>query len=208
MRFTTKNYCLRNFNGVSHTTLNPNGPGVVRIHLVPAKEPWKDPSMVILNGQDIIPINPTWAVMLDILIKEINPYHGREITEEDIDSIIDNTIAKARKIYFFTSKKRMMNDIKLIMNTLVAVAYGEEPPVEIGYIPLGEYATKMRAPHRMDLMVSAMTKNGYWHCNQKCLHCYAAGQKESEVVELSTEEWMEILDELKEIGIPQVRGTR
>lgn len=207
MRFTTKNYCLRNFNGVSHTTLNPNGPGVVRIHLVPAKEPWKDPSMVILNGQDIIPINPTWAVMLDILIKEINPYHGREITEEDIDSIIDSTIAKARKIYFFTSKKRMMNDIKLIMNTLVAVAYGEEPPVEIGYIPLGEYATKMRAPHRMDLMVSAMTKNGYWHCNQKCLHCYAAGQKESEVVELSTEEWMEILDELKEIGIPQVTFT-
>jgi hypothetical protein len=163
--------------------------------------------MVILNGQDIIPINPTWAVMLDILIKEINPYHGREITEEDIDSIIDNTIAKARKIYFFTSKKRMMNDIKLIMNTLVAVAYGEEPPVEIGYIPLGEYATKMRAPHRMDLMVSAMTKNGYWHCNQKCLHCYAAGQKDSEVEELSTEEWMEILDELKEIGIPQVTFT-
>lgn len=207
MRFATKNYCLRNCNGVSHTTLNPQGPGVIRIHLVFSKYPWKDPSMVILNGQDIIPINPTWAVMLDILIKEINPYHGREITEEDIDSIIDNTIAKARKIYFFTSKKRMMNDIKLIMNTLVAVAYGEEPPVEIGYIPLGEYATKMRAPHRMDLMVSAMTKNGCWHCNQKCLHCYAAGQKESEVEELSTEEWMEILDELKEIGIPQVTFT-
>ena len=174
MRFATKNYCLRNCNGVSHTTLNPQGPGVIRIHLVFSKYPWKDPSMVILNGQDIIPINPTWAVMLDILIKEINPYHGREITEEDIDGIIDSTIAKARKIYFFTSKKRMMNDIKLIMNTLVAVAYGEEPPVEIGYIPLGEYATKMRAPHRMDLMVSAMTKNGCWHCTRSA--CIAMQQ--------------------------------
>ena len=65
----------------------------------------------------------------------------------------------------------------------------------------------MNAPHRMDLMVSAMTKNGQWHCNQKCVHCYAAGQVHSEEEELSTEEWKEILDRCRKAGIPQVTFT-
>ena len=28
----------------------------------------------------------------------------------------------------------------------------------------------------LSMMGSAMTQDGAWHCNQKCLHCYAAGQ--------------------------------
>ena len=47
----------------------------------------------------------------------------------------------------------------------------------------------MTAPHRMDLMVSAMTRDGAWHCNQKCLHCYAAGQPLSDTPELTTAQW-------------------
>lgn len=62
------------------------------------------------------------------------------------------------------------------MESLIAIAQGQEPPVEVGTLSLGDYAPYMSAPHRMDLMVSAMTQDGAWHCNQKCLHCYAAGQ--------------------------------
>ena len=65
----------------------------------------------------------------------------------------------------------------------------------------------MRAPHRMDLMVSAMTKDGKWHCNQNCVHCYAAGQKQAEEKELSTSEWKEIIDKCRKAGIPQVTFT-
>ena len=192
---------------VSHTTLNPLGPGVIRIHLVPSKEPWEDPSVVILNGQDVIPINPTWAILLNLLINEINWFNGKEITEDDVRSIINSTLKNAKKIFPKTRKNRMKNDVKLIFDSLVAVAYGKEPPVEIGYIPLGEYAPAMKAPHRMDLMVSAMSKNGLWHCNQKCLHCYAAGQTEADVPELTTNEWKYIIDRLKNIGIPQITFT-
>ena len=46
----------------------------------------------------------------------------------------------------------------------------------------------------MDLMVSAMTRGGAWHCNQKCLHCYAAGQPLGESRELTTAEWKDVLD--------------
>ena len=59
----------------------------------------------------------------------------------------------------------------------------------VHYMNIGDYAPFMQAPHRMDLMVSAMTKNGRWHCNQKCVHCYAAGQTLSDEEELSTDDW-------------------
>jgi MoaA/NifB/PqqE/SkfB family radical SAM enzyme len=87
------------------------------------------------------------------------------------------------------------------------VAYGKEPSESIGYMTLGEYAPFMTAPHRMDLMVSAMTRDGHWNCNQKCLHCYAAGQIHSETPELSTEEWKKIIDQCRRIGIPQLTFT-
>lgn len=207
MKYLLKRYCERNFTEVSHTTLDPEGPGVVRMHLVPSKEPWKDPSVVIINGQDVIPINPSWAVLLNALIERINQYSGREISKDDARNIINTALGDVKKVFPLTSKNRMRKDMKLIMSSLVAVAYGKEPPVEIGYIPLSEYSTKMKAPHRMDIMVSAMTKNGHWHCNQKCLHCYAAGQKEAETTELTTEEWKMAIDKIREAGIPQLTFT-
>lgn len=207
MKLLEKWYCQRNFNQVSHTTLNPYGPGVIRIHLVPPKEPWKQPSVVILNGQDVIPIYPTWAILLNLLICEVNQYAGQELSEDNVRSIISSVLEEAKKVFPTTSKNRMKKDIKIIFDSLVAVAYGKEPPVEIGYIPLGEYAPHMKAPHRMDIMVSAMKKDGKWHCNQKCLHCYAAGQDEAEVEELTTDEWKRVIDRLKTIGIPQITFT-
>ena len=49
-------YARAHFNEVHHTTLNPEGPGVVRIHLVPPKMEDDEigPSVAIINGQDII----------------------------------------------------------------------------------------------------------------------------------------------------------
>ena len=65
----------------------------------------------------------------------------------------------------------------------------------------------MKAPHRIDLMISAMVKDEHWNCNQKCLHCYAAGQIYSEKKELSTEEWKKIIDKCRKVCIPQLTFT-
>ena len=35
---TPKKYMRENFKEVAHTTVNPEGPGVVRIHLIPPKQ--------------------------------------------------------------------------------------------------------------------------------------------------------------------------
>ena len=79
--------------------------------------------------------------------------------------------------------------------------------IDVGQMSIGEYAPNMRAPHRMDLMISSMKKNNLWNCNQKCIHCYAADQKLSETKELSTEEWKKIIDICKKECIPQLTFT-
>ncbi|MBR6391206.1 MAG: radical SAM protein [Lachnospiraceae bacterium] len=203
------NYIKENLNEVKHTTLNPEGPGVVRIHMVPPKYDGPEPveSVVILNGQDIIPINVSWAVLLSMLIDAINEYHGRPITEEDTQKIIESTLIASRKVYRFIPKSIIKKDIYRIMNTFKQIAYGEKPDETIEYINIGEYADNMRAPHRMDLMVSAMTREGRWHCNQNCIHCYAAGQDQAGEEELSTEDWKKILDKCRKICVPQVTFT-
>jgi len=183
-------YALENYSGVLHTTLNPEGPGVVRIHLVPPRceEGYVAPSVAIINGQDIIPVSPAWSILLSELIKEINKYSGREVTQEDVDNIVKATCKRVRKVFPVISNKRFKQDIYTIMNTFKQVAYGETPDEEIGFMSLSEYAQYMRAPHRMDLLVSSMVKDDKWHCNQNCVHCYAAGQELVSENELSTEE--------------------
>ena len=202
-------YMTDTFDEVLHTTLNPDGPGAIRIHLIPPKreENALNPSVVIVNGADIVPVGFAWAVLLAEMIRETNCYDGKEIGEADIEKILDRAAESAKQIMPFFSAKRLRKDAGTIFETLRQIAYREEVTTDVSYMSLGDYAAFMKAPHRMDLLVSAMTKDGKWHCNQKCVHCYAAGQALSGEEELSTEEWKRILDKCREIGIPQVTFT-
>ena len=202
-------YAAQNFSEVHHTTLDPEGPGVVRIHLVPPQvhDGEIGASVAILNGQDVIPVNTSWSILLTEFIRAVNEYSGRPVSDGDVERILAQTCAGVKKVYPLVSRKRLRRDIHTIMETFRQVAYGEIPDQPVDYFTLGEYAPQMRAPHRMDLMVSAMTRDGRWHCNQSCVHCYAAGQAEAEEPELSTEAWKQILDRCRAAGIPQVTFT-
>ena len=197
------------FDQVLHTTLNPDGPGAIRIHLIPPRreENALNPSVAIINGSDIVPVNFVWAVILAEMIRETNQYDGKAIGETQIRDILDKTADHVKQIIPVFSKKRIEEDIRTIYQTLKQIAYREEVTTEVRYMSLGEYAQYMSAPHRMDLMVSAMTKDGKWHCNQKCIHCYAAGQALSEENELPAQDWKQILAKCRAAGIPQVTFT-
>ena len=197
------------FSEVLHTTLNPDGPGAIRIHLIPPKpeEDTLNPSVAIINGTDILPVNFIWAVMLAELIRETNRFDGRAIGEMDIQSILERTAGNVKQILPLYSLDRITRDLQTIYTTISQIAYREEVTTDVYFMSIGEYAPLMQAPHRMDLMVSAMTKGGRWHCNQKCVHCYAAGQTLSGEEELSTADWKRILDACRSAGIPQVTFT-
>ena len=204
-----KAYMDSAFSEVLHTTLNPDGPGAIRVHLIPPKteDHAFGPSVAIINGTDILPVNFIWAVILAELIRETNHYDGMQIDQTDIQKILDRTAGNVHRIIPVLSLKRIQKDIQTIYPTIRQIADREEVTTKVQYMSIGDYAPFMRAPHRMDLMVSAMTKEGAWHCNQRCVHCYAAGQTLSGEEELSADDWKKILDRCRSAGIPQVTFT-
>lgn len=195
-------------NRVRHVTLDPDGPGVVRIHLIPCTKPDRDtPFVAILNGQDILPLNLSWAILLTNLIEALQPHAGTELKDADWAAINAQAVAATRKIYRKTEPLQIESDLQMMLDTLIAVARGKEPPLHIQPISLAQYAPRMAAPHRMDLMISTMVKDNAWHCNQKCLHCYAANQPLSAVPEMDTDQWLAVIEKCRGIGIPQLTFT-
>lgn len=204
-----QDYMNQEFTEIRHTTLNPAGPGCIRMHLIPPMLDSEElnQSVVIVNGTDIIPVNFLWTIILAELIKHVNKYDGSAISEEELAKIMTNTVESVKAIVPLISRKKIAADIQTIYTTMKQIAFREEVTTPIEHINIGDYADYMNAPHRMDVMVSAMTKNGTWHCNQKCVHCYAASQNHSDEEELSTEDWKKILDKCRSVGIPQVTFT-
>lgn len=197
-------------NGVSHCTFNPEGPGVVRIHLIPPKFRLfrSNAYIVILNGYYLLPIGYSWALVLSNFMREVNRFDGMPIREADEDAILRNTIQNVRKVYPSASEAEVQADLQELLDVLFAVARGNDPEVEIEKLSIRAYGKNMTAPHRMDLMVSAMTDScGKWQCNQKCVFCYAAGQQMAAVEELPTQQWKLVIDRLDAARVPMVTFT-
>lgn len=208
MTWREKRYRRAHLSCARHITLDPKGPGVVRIHMIPPRtESPEDPFLLLLNGAQLVPLTLSWAVLLANFMDRLEPFSGCEISEEDWAGMVRGAVDETHRTYPRTDRALLQEDLELMLRSLVAIAQGREPDVAVGALTLGEYADKMSAPHRMDLMVSAMTRGGTWHCNQKCLHCYAAGQPMGESRELTTAEWKDVLARLRAANIPQVTFT-
>ena len=177
--------------------------------MIPPKFSWFRfaPSTVILNGKDVLPINESWAILLTEFVKRVNEFGDGSMDEEALEIILSETFNSVRKVYPSVSKEMLRDDLRTIVNTFDDIAKNEVPALDIGTMSLAEYMPNMTAPHRMDLMVSAMAKDGHWACNQHCLHCYAAGQKYASVQELPTEAWKYIINKCYEARIPQLTFT-
>ena len=92
MRTTKRelNYAKENFTEVYHTTLNPEGPGVVRIHLVPPLilDDQVGASVAIINGQDVIPVNTSWSILLAEFIIHHQGYHAFFVIHEHFFQLV------------------------------------------------------------------------------------------------------------------------
>ena len=208
MTHREERYAQEHLRLVRHITLDPRGPGVVRIHMLPPRQDAPGaPFLLLLNGAQLVPLNLSWAVLLSCLMYRLEKYDGQELGTEVWEQVLTQSAKDARKVYPHTRRSLLLSDLHLLLRSLTAIARGEEPETEVEPLSLGEYASEMTAPHRMDIMVSAMTKDGCWHCNQRCLHCYAAGQPMGETAELSTAEWKTLLRKLRDANIPQVTFT-
>ena len=204
-----KLYELANWKQVVHTTWNPDGPGVIRMHMVPPKfTPFKiTDSLVIINGSEILPVNESGAILLTEYVKNINAFGSGPMTDEQLEIIIRKTFRGVKKVFPRVKDDVLKDDLYYYIGLFEAVAKGEAVDYDNSSLSIGEYARHMSAPHRMDLIVSAMTRDGRWNCNQKCVHCYAADQKCAEEKELSTDEWKRVIAKLRKQKISQLTFT-
>ena len=208
MTFRERRYRRAHLDFVRHITLDPKGPGVVRIHMIPPGDDTPDaPFLLLLNGASLVPLNLSWAILLANLMDQLQAYEGQELEERQWEALLTAAVEETHRTYPRTRRQTLAADMHLMLTSLIAIAQGREPEAEVALLSLADYAPEMTAPHRMDLMVSAMEKDGAWHCNQKCLHCYAAGQPMGETPELSTEQWKTALELLRRANIPQVTFT-
>ena len=60
------------------------------------------------------------------------------------------------------------------------------------------FQKQLTAPYRMDLALT-------YQCNNKCIHCYAGGPKQTS--ELTTQQWTATIDKLHDLGIPHIVFT-
>ena len=201
-------FLRQRLNAVRHVTLDPGGPGVVRIHLVPCRHTLRAvPVIAIRNGRDILPLNISWAILLASLIDALQPYEGQELQPGQWNAVADQAVADTAAVYTRTPAEQIRADLDAMLDAFRDIAQGRAPVLPVQGMDLGQYARYMQAPHRMDLMVSSMQKDGAWQCNQKCLHCYAANQPHGKAPELDTDQWLAILQKCRDAGIPQVTFT-
>ena len=197
-------------SGVKHCTFDPEGPGVVRIHLIPPvyRRFKRADSLAILNGYYILPLGYTLAQLLSAFMDEVNTYDGKPMSEEEGSRIFENATKAVAKVYPHIHPDVLEEDLDALLDVIFAVARGGSPSVHVEKMSVRAYARNMAAPHRVDLMVSAMTDGeGRWQCNQKCRFCYAAGQNLGKTKEMTAEEWRIALDRLRQARVPMVTFT-
>ena len=199
-------FLRRHLAAARQVTLRRADGCVVRLHLLPPRRPQPDlPFLLLRNGRDLLPLRLSWAILLACWMEAVEPFAGRAMTKEEAAAARADAIGAAAAVYHRTPPAQIATDFDALLATLLDVA--GKTPLRLPEVELGAYARYMTAPLRMDLHISAMVKDGAWHCNQKCLHCYAARQLYAEAEELDTDQWLAILEKCRTAGVPQLTFT-
>lgn len=191
-----------------HVTLDPEGPGVIRLHLRRKGGlalPWGGGprNMLWINGAQLLFLDGSSADIVQALIDVINERiaPGREVGEREWETIRSQAARIVCRIYPGVTPSHVEADIDHIYGLIVELAKGgcpAEKGVSAHRISTNEWA----APARMDLMISSMRGTG---CQNQCAWCYASDMPG--VPELDTAQWMRIMDKLWDAGVPMINFT-
>ena len=199
--------------GVAHVTLDPDGPGAARMHLVPPKPVLFDdpPSLLVINGTWFLPVGPSWAAILRFLFEELlrNSMDKRVFSPDEIAQIEQTVVDRIQKLYPGTDRELIVSDLKEIVTLAVNIAKNENIPEEtLNKLNLQHYRKHMTAPHRMDLIIAPMSVDGNRACPLECACCYADYGRVMDIKQpLATEDWMNIIDRCRDAGIPMLTFT-
>ena len=140
--------------------------------------------ILIVNANKIMHLNPTAVIMAYSALTDTH------------DEIVLNTLTYRYEV----SKSEAAQDYKNFrkdLNELIR-ADGACPIHDLDLEIKPPFSVQPSAPYRMDLALT-------YRCNNDCSHCYNARPRNYR--EISTDEWIEILDKLWNLGIPHVVFT-
>lgn len=140
--------------------------------------------LLMVNASRMYHLNPTAALMAY--------YHleGRNESEA----------VQALRQQFHVSAAQARADFRAFGDQLALLTDPDEHCAicELDLETTAPFSDRPSAPYRMDLALT-------YRCNNNCAHCYNARPRQ--FPELSTGQWIQILDHLWEIGIPHIVFT-
>ena len=135
-------------------------------------------ALLVINANTVLYLNQSAAAHAYFFMKGLS-------TEEAVKNM--------RKLYRVSADQARHDHEQLIFNVSTLAQTEEVCPFSYLDIEKAEpFSQELSAPIRMDLALT-------FRCQNKCLHCYAGGPRETP--ELSTSEWKQIITKLKELGI-------
>jgi radical SAM protein with 4Fe4S-binding SPASM domain len=139
---------------------------------------------LIVNANRILHLNPTAALMAYYVL----------------EGLPDEQAVQALRGSYRVSVGQARLDLQSLRAQLEELARpdGACPIHDLGLETVMPFSARPSAPYRLDLALS-------YRCNNDCAHCYNVEGRE--LPELSTEEWMRVLDRAWELGVPHIIFT-
>ena len=181
---------------VETATIDTEATGIMTLHLIPMRMGKREEGCIlILNGSEMVKLEPATTVMMALFIREINKHAGKraELEEADWEKIENETCNKMSEIFSCQdtqSLRETLNEFVLHLSK-IAGGYAKYTPVV-----LEEYWEKMAGPIQMDLMVSSAKNKTKRNCNQRCEQCSWGKGTLEEVSGLPTDSWKKIIKKL------------
>ena len=141
-------------------------------------------ALLLVNASRAYHLNPSAAYMAYL----------------SLNGCAEDEAARALTRQYHVSNGQAKQDYIDFASQLDLMTYPDEhcPVCELDLEMSAPFSNRPSAPYRMDLAIT-------YRCNNNCAHCYNARPRQQP--ELSTEDWLCILDRLWEVGIPHVVFT-
>jgi radical SAM protein with 4Fe4S-binding SPASM domain len=166
--------------GIYHY-LRQDGSSKVRLHL--RVEPGGR-AILMVNASRIFHLNPSAALMAYLILQGI----PRQQAVAACTNTFNVSTGQARQDF---------DAFAVQFDDLVAPA-GGCPVCDLNLEVTAPFSDRPMAPYRMDLALT-------YRCQNDCAHCYNIQGRRSG--ELSTQQWMQALDRLWQIGVPHIVFT-
>lgn len=168
-------------SGIFHF-LRESGESKKRIHLRVDND---GSGVLIINASRMYHLNPSAALMAHMLL----------------DEKLDAEIIKQLGVTFDVKHGQANTDYRIFKSSFERMISPTDDPCPICDLDvetITPFSRQPSAPYRMDLALT-------YRCNNRCIHCYNEGSRAQN--ELSTADWLRILDKIWNLGIPHVVFT-